>query len=226
MHKQLTASLLTSGLLLLATAAQAQTTFSIGPQVGLNVSGATNAAPSNTTYTYRAGFEAGVQGAVQFGHLAILPSLRFSQKGLHRHYGYDFGSTETDYRINYLTLPVNVAYCLRRDGQGFQAFAGPYVGLLLGGNYQFTSSNGPSSSVEGRIRAGDYYAVPAPGTTTYDVLFRRFDAGVQAGLGYRIGKVLVQADFSFGLTDLAPTFSSSYNRTAQASLSYLFMPKH
>jgi hypothetical protein len=225
MNKFFTASLLTSSLLLLGTTTYAQLAFSIGPQVGLNVAGATNTSTSNTTLTYRAGFEAGLQSVVQLGHLAVQPSLRFSQKGLHRHYGYSFGSTETDYRVNYLTLPVNVAYSLRSDGQGLQVFAGPYIGLLLGGNYQLVSSSGSANSSEGKIRAGEYYTVPAPGTTTYDVLLRRFDAGLQAGLGYRVGKVLAQVDFAFGLTDLAPAFTSAYNRTAQVSLSYLFAPK-
>jgi hypothetical protein len=47
--------------------------FSIGPQVGLNVAGATNASTSNTTLTYRAGFEVGLQGVLQFKHLAVQP---------------------------------------------------------------------------------------------------------------------------------------------------------
>jgi hypothetical protein len=226
MNKLFIAPLLTSSLFLVGPAAHAQAAFSIGPQVGLNVAGVTNTATSNTTLTYRAGFEAGLQGVVQLGHLAVQPSLRFSQKGLHRHYGSSLGSsTETDYRVNYLTLPVNVAYSLRPDGQGFQVFAGPYVGLLLGGNYQFTTSSGSSYSSEGKVKAGDNYAIPAIGATTYDAVLRRFDAGVQVGLGYRVGKVLAQVDFAFGLRDLAPTFSNAYNRTAQASLSYLFVPK-
>ncbi|RZK33318.1 MAG: PorT family protein [Hymenobacter sp.] len=225
MNNLFTAPLLTSSLLLLSTVAHAQAAFSIGPQVGLNIAGATNTSPDNITLTYRAGCEVGLQSVVQFGHLAVQPSLRFSQKGLHRHYGYNFGNTETDYRVNYLSLPVNMAYSLRSDGLGIQVFAGPYLSLLLGGNYQFASSSGSSSSSEGKIKAGEYYAIPAPGTTTYDVLLRRFDAGLQAGLGYRVGPVLAQVDFAFGLTDLAPTFTSAYNRTAQVSLSYLFTPK-
>jgi hypothetical protein len=219
-------AVLAGSFMLLATGAQAQTKFSIGPQLGLNVAGITNAAPANITLTYRSGFEAGLQGVIQLEHLAVEPSLRFSQKGAHRHFGRSGGGTETGYRIHYLTLPVNLAYCLRSDGQGFQFFAGPYAGLLLGGNYQVTSSNGNSSSYEGFIKAGERYTVPAPGTTTFDVLLRRFDAGLQAGLGYRRGSVLAQLGFSFGLTDLAPEFASAYNRTAQASLSYLFAVKH
>jgi hypothetical protein len=214
--------------LLTASVAQAQMAFHIGPQIGLNVAGITNTSPTDNTITYRRGVEAGVQSELQFGHLAVQPSLRFSQKGLHYHKGIDLGSNEADYRINYLTLPVNLAYCLRADGQGLQIFAGPYVGLLLGGSYQsvYRSSSGGTYSYEGNIKAGEYYSIPAPGTTTVDRIFPRFDAGLQAGLGYRFGKVLAQADFAFGLTDLAPTFNSAHHRTAQFSLSYLFSPAH
>jgi hypothetical protein len=75
------------------------------------------------------------------------------------------------------------------------------VGLLLGGNYQFISSSGSSYSSEGKVKAGEYYAILAPGTTSFDVLLRRFDAGLQVGLGYRVGRVLAQVDFAFGLRD-------------------------
>ncbi|RZK24479.1 MAG: hypothetical protein EOO63_17120 [Hymenobacter sp.] len=84
MRKLFTCFLLGSSLLF-ATAAQAQATFSIGPQASLNVAGATNAATSTTTSTYRTGFEASIQSVVQFGHVAVQPLLRFSQKGLSEH---------------------------------------------------------------------------------------------------------------------------------------------
>jgi hypothetical protein len=221
--------LLLSSLSLATFAAQAQTTFSIGPLASLNVAGASNTATTSTTITYRLGFEAGLQGVLQFRRLAVQPSLRFSQKGFHRHYGYDLYSSYTDYRLNYLTLPLNVAYSLRADGQGLQVFAGPYVTLLLGGNYQLTSDErgpfGGIDSSEGHIKPGsrDVYASPYSAST--DRYCRRFDAGVQAGLGYRYGKLLVQADFAFGLNDLDLLSSSAHNRTAQVSLAYLFALK-
>ncbi|RZK88652.1 MAG: PorT family protein [Hymenobacter sp.] len=179
---------------------------------------------------YRTGFAAGLQGIVQFGHLAVQPSLHFSQKGLDEHSGSGLYSRYTDYRLNYLLLPVNVAYSLHSGGQGVQVFAGPYVGMLLGGNYQVTSEDrgpfGGTDSYAGDIAPGDTYTIPAPGTTAPQPrLCRRFDVGLQAGLGYRYGKLLAQVDFAFGLNDLYPMLSSTYNRTAQASLSYLLTPK-
>jgi hypothetical protein len=223
-------TLLLCALSLSVETAQAQTKLSLGPVVGLNIAGTTNKSPSNTTINYRRGFEAGLQSVIQFGHLAVQPSLRFSQKGLYERYGVDLYSRFTNYRLHYLTLPVNVAYSFRQDEQGLQVFAGPYAGLLLGGNYQLTTDErgpyGGISNSDGDIAPGEDFSIPAIGASRVPRRCRRFDVGAQAGLGYRLGNVLAQADFAFGLNDLYPLYSHTYNRTAQASLSYLFSPTH
>lgn len=225
-------TLLVTGLILLgACAAQAQTTFSIGPVAGVTVAGANSSASPDITITYRTGFEAGVQSVLQVGRVAVQPSLRFTQKGLHYHYGLGLYNKDTDYRLNYLTLPLNLAYSLRPDGQGWQVFAGPYIGLLLGGTYQQrvvdrSGGGGGIFTTEGDIKPGDAYMVPPPGTTYYPLRCHGVDGGVQTGLGYRYGKLLVQAGFSFGLRDLGPELASFHNRTAQASLSYLLSSQH
>jgi hypothetical protein len=225
-----TTSLLTGLFLFGAFAAQAQTTFSIGPLAGLAVAGANPSSSPDITITYRTGFEAGVQSVLQVGHVAVQPSLRFTQKGLHHHYGSGLYERDTDYRLNYLTLPLNLAYSLRADGQGVHVFAGPYIGLLLGGSYQQrvvdrSGGGGGISSTAGDIKPGEVYEVPPVGTTYYPLRCHRFDGGVQTGVGYRYGKLLVQAGFSFGLRDLGPELASFHNRTAQASLSYLLSPQ-
>lgn len=134
-----------------------------------------------------------------------------------------------DYRLNYLVLPLNLAYSLRQDGQGLQVVAGPYVGLLLGGRCHSTYldvPNGNDFPQDGHVKAGDYQPIPfSPSAPIDDPYTRRVDLGVQAGLGYRFSQFLAQAEFSFGLRDLAPVLTSAYNRTAQGSLSYLFTPK-
>lgn len=57
---------------------------------------------------------------MQLGHFAVQPSLLFSQKGYCTP-GFTqslemFVATGQDYRLSYLTLPVNLAYALGRDG--------------------------------------------------------------------------------------------------------------
>jgi hypothetical protein len=223
MLKSFTFSLFSS---LLTFAAHAQ--FSLGPQVGFTVSGKAGSHYRYTSSSYRPGFELGVQGVFQFSHLALQPALRFVQKGLHQRAVVVTSVRTQDYRLNYLVLPLNLAYSLRQDGQGLQIMAGPYAGLLLGGRYHSTYldvANGSDFSQQGQVRADDYQPIPfSPTAPVDDQYTRRLDVGAQAGLGYRFGPLLAQAEFSFGLRDLAPVLESAYNRTAQVSLSYLFTP--
>lgn len=214
--------------LLLASTAQAQTTFSIGPRVGLNVSNARFPDTNQPTYPSRLGLEAGLTSTVQFGHFAVQPSLLFSQKG-YRTSGFTQSfdmmiATEEDYRLNYLTLPVNLAYTLGRDGQGLQVFGGPYASLLLGGSYAQRRS-GFDQEYTGKVK---------PDNTAADAdnrYARRIDAGLQAGLGYRLKGFQLQASYSLGLRTIAVPYqafdgqvyqsSAYYNRAFQVSLSYL-----
>jgi len=214
--------------LLLAGSAQAQTTFSIGPRVGLNVSNAHFPNISRPSHPRRVGLEAGLTSTVQFGHFAVQPSLLFSQKGYRTPsftQSFDmFVATEEDYRLNYLTLPVNLAYTLGRDGQGLQVFGGPYASLLLGGNYAQRLS-GFDQEYTGKVK-------PASTATDADNRYaRRIDAGLQAGLGYRLKGFQLQASYSLGLRNVAVPYrafngqvyhsSANYNRAFQVSLSYL-----
>jgi hypothetical protein len=235
MKTSTTFCLLTSSFLLGATA-HAQGTFSIGPRVGLNVSTVHFPVDYRTSSTSRAGFEAGLTSNVQFGHFALQPSILFSQKGS--------GSSGTligiftpntydeQLRLNYLTVPLNLAFTLGKDGKGIQVFAGPYVSLLLGGHYtrQIQSGGymgGPTyeTEVSGKVKPAD---IVSDGDNEYS---RRFDTGLQAGIGYRLGGFLLQANYSLGLRNLATQFQGYdgrlyndpeyYNRSWQVSLSYL-----
>jgi hypothetical protein len=220
---------------LLAGTAQAQTTFSIGPRVGLNVSTIHLADDYGVPYTSRASFEAGLTSNIQRGHFALQPSVLFSQKG------YDSSGSLTSYdspvsyeeqvRLNYLTVPLNVAFTLGKNGQGLQVFAGPYVGILLGGNYtrQIHAEGylgGPAidTEISGKVKPA---SIVSDSDNKYS---RRVDTGVQAGIGYRLRGFQLQAGYSLGLRNLATQYrtgSYSYDGTAyrnrawQVSLSYL-----
>jgi hypothetical protein len=230
-----TLCLLTSSFLLVATA-QAQTTFSVGPRVGLNVTSVHYPEANGSSYTGRAGFEAGLTSNVQFGHFALQPSVLFSQKGYKasgRLVSFDIPVTyEGEVRLNYLTVPLNLVFTLGREGQGLQVFGGPYASLLVGGNYtqqtHFGSYLGDppyDAETSGKLKPAD---VVTDGRNRYA---RRFDTGLQAGIGYRLGGFQLQAGYSLGLRNLASqyrdvagnTYSlpSYYNRAWQVSLSYL-----
>ena len=244
----LSSLLLAAGGVVMAVPAQAQ--FSIGPQLGLNRSSSPYEDETrNRTYntTARTGVEAGVQASLQLGKWAVQPALLYSQKGFNIDDDATAVSgsqttttiTRTTFRFNYLTLPFNLAYSLQDGGQGLQVFAGPYASLLLGGeqHYKVSHSYRTASSAGGGyedytadVKPGDYYS-----TTNLIYYSQRFDAGLQAGLGYRLGPTQLQLDYSLGLRNLGADYrftsgsntstapGPSYrNRAFQASVSYLF----
>jgi hypothetical protein len=227
-----------AGSLFLAGTAQAQVTFSVGPRVGLS------AATAHLAYTasaMRAGLEAGLTGSIQVGHFAVQPSVLFSQKGYASHGSlpsFELPVTfDETVRLNYLLLPLNLAYTLGQAGQGLQVFAGPYVGLLLGGSYtqQVHEAGGylggPASEREysGHVKAANVV------TDADNRYLQRVDAGLQAGIGYRLKSWQVQASYSLGLRNLAVSYqgyngtryegAATYNRACQVSLSYLLGSK-
>lgn len=232
-----------AGACLLAGTAQAQATFHLGPYLGGNVSTAHFA--DETVSSTRRGFDAGVLGAFQFGHIAVQPAVLFAQRGFTSKptfYDSGFGGlTQTSVRLHYLTLPLQVAYTQHPDGQGFQVSAGPYVSFLVGGksvaDYQYNAVG--LVQQESTVAAANVHTTnissssQAPDYTFYS---RRLDAGAQAGLGYRFGGALLQVSYSLGLRNVAtterytvgnasPTYDTDNpayrNRAFQVSLSYL-----
>jgi hypothetical protein len=256
MNQSLTCSLLLSSLSLLATTpSQAPATFSFGPKAGLTAS--TAYCPRYPT-SYRTGFETGMVSAVSWGHVSLQAAALYSQKGFQAPLGYDalpavvMGTAyaaATDLRLDYLTLPVNLAYSPRADGQGWQVVGGPYLGVLLGGHYATTYSIPGQRAlvVSGDVAGGDTHLITLPDGKNVDPRFfsRRLDAGFQAGLGYRLGGALLQATYCLGLRNLAAaaqlasgavvdgngpglaTYPNNpyYNRAFQLSAAYLFGPK-
>lgn len=225
--------LLFSGLLFSA-AAQAQVTLSLGPRVGLNAATTREAStPDGVRLRYYPGGEAGVMGTLACGRWAVQPALLYAQKGYayrsridYRSGNGPFGTADLDgtVRFNYLALPVSLAYRAHDSGQGVQVFAGPYLALLLGGRYAYTIAYPTDpQTYQGPIASGE----GAPSSFRY----RRYDAGLQAGLGYRHQALLFQVAYSLGLTsttvDAGGTAgrADAYNRAFQASVGYLFTPR-
>lgn len=242
MNKQLITRLLTGSLFLLAPVTQAQVRVNIGPQVALNRSTIRFKEPQYFPSSYRTGFEAGLVSTIAWGHFALQPAVLYAQKGYHVAGTYTYPdntppysfATQADYRLNYLTIPLNFLYTQQPTGQGVQLFAGPYLSVLLGGHYEAqTTFLAASHSLfkEGKVVAGD-----VGGAFDEEAYSRRVDAGLQAGVGYRYGATVLQATYSLGLRNLAsdtqlnpvatPTARDAYyNRAFQLSLAYLFGPK-
>ncbi|RZK15823.1 MAG: PorT family protein [Hymenobacter sp.] len=243
---------------LFAATAHAQTRISIGPRLGGNLATGTfstidPAAAAGYNYDYSRsallGGQVGVAASIGSGHWAVQPALVFTQKGLRQKLtgSYSFGGVsvqendQIDCRVHYLELPVNVVYSLGADGNGFQLFAGPYVAIGVGGratytlNYTTNDPNFPggSDSESQPFAFGNTFAEPDPNSTNSvdaDARARRFDAGINAGIGYRRGPLQVQLGYGLGLLNVQPDYPASYQmsndkgylRATQLTATYFF----
>jgi hypothetical protein len=229
-----------------ASLVRAQAVVTLSPRLGATLAAASYQGSSdNMAGTYhtsaKLGGEAGLMASVRWGHFAVQPALLYAQRrykladdhvedhGIILHY-----LSASDYYFNYLTLPLNLAYSCQQDGQGFQGFAGGYVSRLLGGQVagngavQVTNVAGipPTSyTVDQDIQANDEYD-----RLNDHFHSKRYDAGVQAGVGYQRDRFLVQVAYSLGLVNVgaratdnthSPTY---YNRATQLYLTYNLFP--
>lgn len=187
----------------------------------------------NASYDVKArtGFEAGVLGSNDLGHISFQPALLFSQKGHYLTHGSSLASGIYDdkYRLNYLTLPIKVVYTPFKNSQGLQLLAGIYFGLLVGGQYERTYQQiGTATVTAGPVIPNQY-------PLRYEEFSsQHLDAGFLVGLGYRYKQAQVQANFSWGGTNLAVnyqykgiTYANPFyrNHDIQFSLAYLLYSK-
>ena len=259
MNKLLTALLLTGSLAGAATTARAQTTVTFGPRLGANVSTFSYRGAQQGFDDPKAtgGVQVGGTANISFGNFAFQPSVIFTQKGAKltgsgRFVDSGFATnyqTAATVKPAYLELPLNMVYTAGGD-HGFQVFAGPYVAFGVGGNgsYNITlNSTDPNLA----LYNGDY-----PGSLSVDygdrqnpndnatnngnglsappltATFRRFDAGLNAGVGYRVGPVQAQLGYGLGLVNFIPndsdgqdTGSKGYHRALQLNATYFFAGK-
>ena len=231
-------------MLLSAATALAQPIFRLGLRGGLNQASST-VEPSRTyassAYYYSASksalyaWQAGAVLEVAFRRFALQPALVFSQKGeqfdaatsMSGVAGVSSTEISTINRFNWVELPVNVVYTLH----GFQAFAGPYVALGVGGRQRGTGKNTYPVGISG-FQSYDFDGKIHYGADTEN---RRLDAGVNFGLGYRKGPLQVQLGYGLGLRNLHqidPDYTvdsihnfwedAAYNRVAQLTATYFF----
>lgn len=233
-------------LLLTTTPILAQTTFSIGPQLGVNTfttryEGNPNAFGSTfRTPNYKQGFEAGIKAVIGRKHFAVQPALLYTQKrfGLTAAYTEPvYGGTldrtiDDDFKLNYLCLPINFAYSLGKNGQGLQIFAGPYLGFLLGGKAKFDDVTIANSGYTTYYRPTLAIKAKSEVTDADNQYFQRWDTGLQAGIGYAYRSFLLQGNYAWALTNSGTKYPTNPEplqkgpeyrpRGWTLSLSYLF----
>ena len=191
-------------------------------------------------------------------NFSFQPSLLFSQKGAEFVGSSTVPGSSTAYKTDvkftlkpqfgYLELPLNFVYTFGGQ-QGFQVFAGPYAALGVSGGGSAKGeiiTNDPVLLALGatgtfpatlKVEFGDKQndnsnSSTTSGTLTATVTARRFDAGLNGGVGYRVGPFQAQLGYGLGLVNFVPkdtngndTGSKGYHRMWQLSANYFFGSK-
>jgi outer membrane protein W len=197
MQKIFTTLLVVLGIYTTASAQTAGTT-EFGVNVGYN--GATvTTGNGQTNSDYRSGFNAGVSVDYYFSdRWSIKGKLIYDQKGWSNGF-IDDGSGEiaTDYKLNYLTIPVLANWHFGRTRNWYLNF-GPYVGILLN-------------------------ATETAGGTDVKEFFNTADIGLDLGIGIKFPvsdktKFFIELNGQGGATDLIKDNTGSSLRNSLSSI--------
>lgn len=209
-------ALVLGALLLLAftiQSASAQQRWSIGPRVGANISTLMGDVPAAADVKWLAGWSVG--GFIMYSdinHFGISADILYSQKGARITNRSTAGSSTTfTQRINYLEIPVLARYFLTLKGS-FRPniFIGPSVAFKL---------NATQKDYEGT-------ATPQANRDNTDS-YRPADLGLTGGiaLNFEVAKgkrILLDARYTYGLTDISLAPASVRNSAVTLNLSYGF----
>lgn len=149
---------------------------------GVNLANATQKfAGTSISSSSITGFHVGLMTEFTFGSkLSLMPGLLYSIKGTKIS---DFDATA---KINYLEIPLNIAYKL--PVPGLFAYAGPYLGYALSGSSEI-------SGVSDVMKIG----------TDDSSDIKPTDLGLNIGLGYNLPmKLFIRAQYGIGFANIQP----------------------
>ncbi|MEN8137694.1 MAG: porin family protein [Bacteroidota bacterium] len=144
------------------------------------------------------------------------------------YYGFDIDADISAF-LNYIEIPLHFVYKLN----SFQFYAGPYFAFGLGGVMEVIVNNNNYDIDVSR----DIELIPVYGEVDEDdydndeMPVRGFDYGIDFGLGYELGPVLLNAGYSIGLGNITPNYTDPdidpkdekrSNRVITVSVAYMF----
>ena len=162
--------------------------------------------------------------------ISVQPGLLFSAKGYSVDVKEDYEADGYDrFTASYLEIPVNIVYKMK----AFQIYAGPYVGIgIFGKNkWDLDWGGGITESGETDIKFVGKEVSPEDFMDEDAISVKRLDYGVNFGLGYEVGPIVVNAGYSMGLANLTPDITDvEFNpddykvshRVISLSVSYFF----
>lgn len=156
----------------------------IGPVAGANFAMFRHS-ESVSKNTFLLGYSLGLKSNLNITNaLSFQPALIWNSVGGKA--GDDDAYTQS--RLNYISVPLNLAYTFGGEDGNFQVFAGPYFGFGLNGKATSKMGGNETSS---DIKFGSDNDKVNP-----------VDYGLNLGLGYKLGSVLVNGGYMFGLNNL------------------------
>jgi hypothetical protein len=173
----------------------------------------------------RVGFTAGAIADIPFGEsgLRLMPELNFVQKGVKANGNVNFdllgqivnADVDATVNLNYIELPVNLAYAVEAGPGRFIVGAGPYAAFGLNGKTNAkVSFQGQSQEEDEDIEFG-----------SDDDQIKRVDFGANFMAGYIMNNgLLFKVNYSLGLANLSNVNDSDWkNRYFGVSVGYFFL---
>jgi hypothetical protein len=216
-----------------------QAQFQIGPKVGMNLANCNfsledgdNEPDTKMRLSYAVGI------GIDYGFsdaFSIQSGLMYTSKGYSDDLeeGLEDGA-EVDgyarYILNFIELPINAVFKM----SGFQVYVGPYVAYGLGGKYKWDYTYtymGIEESDDGEIKIKSFMGEVEDADLEEDeTAVYALDYGLNLGLGYQFDKVLINAGYSIGFSNMIPKYADSpdyrdknkfTNRVITFSLAYM-----
>ncbi len=241
-------NLLFVSLILLAFTFSANAQVTFGIKVGANLNNISQDFKNSDweiATKFKPAFHIGVIADVPFSdNFSFQPGLLYTSKG----FSYDMDEFVANYfeeeidgltidgyargTFNYIEIPLNFAF----KAEALQIFAGPYVAMGISGKQKmdFTVSYmGMSDSQKDEMKLKPTFGEVKDGDLADDEdAFSALDYGVNVGVGYKVGPILVQGAYSLGMGNLTPKYEGDSdsdradykmsNRVITLSVSYFF----
>ena len=230
--KYLLRTLVISALIAFSMQTQAQVKF--GVKAGLNINNISqNFKESDWEFDTKMRLAYNIGATVDFGlsdAFSLQSGLMLTSKGFSYDLEEEWGEGTEGYNrviFNYLEVPINFAYKIN----DFQIYAGPYLAIGIGGKNKW------DVTYDGDSDADEYKFKPVLGEVGEgdldddEVAYRALDYGLNLGVGYQVGSILINAGYSLGLGNLTPAYEGDdddrkdykiSNRVISLSVSYFF----
>ncbi len=154
--------------------------------------------------SFKLGYEAGVTSNIPINRFSVQPALLLTRKGSKAEFSDETKTYQEKFALNYLEVPVLMAYTFNMGIRQFQLLAGPYVAYGLTGKYKREELI--DESVIYRETENIQFVNDQVDREGFHIPFKNLDYGLKAGVGYINEHLQFQLVYSYGLGNLKAPF--------------------